>query len=504
MKKLHSKDFSIKLRTGLDANLPALKKDISQGEPALCTDTGRVVVALTSAGASDATLTEVATLKGNPVVSAASPTLDMTFNNKVIPVDISTTVDFQVADDVFTAGFRCVLLVVTAGANLSLSRSGSTAAINDGTTKVFTAPVAYTQVLVCCGEDNKLSASLLPQLGTTAGTACEGNDPRLEPSVFTDTRANIEVATLKGVYYASDTKETFFNDGSNLYKLPVSLTSFFPGAIPGAHPDQLTGPRVTGYGSFLLLQGANGFLVGADGTKYQFVFSAIDTDEAYDAEGAIDGDNVLGHGASQQYSLVSGNSDSGNPYPAVKNFQTLKAGSQPPPMVMSAGGDNPSAKLFNRNPIRNRDFVGDIGKFLLYSTQGEDGFNTTAPSAILDADGDQLDSNLTQYKKFTTVRSAARTLSGTSFEFDITSANNSGSIRFTVSGTDLTTDLAVGDHVYVHGSDGVSVNGKHRITAISFSTDTTIDVNTSHQVGDATKGRLRACARLEQITSTAI
>jgi len=68
----------------------------------------------------------------------------------------------------------------------------------------------------------------------------------------------------------------------------------------------------------------------------------------------------------------------------------------------------------------------------------------------------------------------------------------------------VTSELLVGDHILVYGSNGVSCNGLHRITAISFSTNTTIDVNTTHQTGDATFGILRACARLEQITSIAV
>ena len=158
--KLFRKDFALSIGSGLDADLDKFPKQAMDGELVKTSDSDRVFVATSTAGVSDATKVEIATLKGNTAITAASPTLDMTDNNKVIPVDASSNaVDFQVADDEFTAGFRCILQVKDGTNNISLSRSGSTATINGGTTKSYTTPAAYTHVHVTCAEDNELVVS---------------------------------------------------------------------------------------------------------------------------------------------------------------------------------------------------------------------------------------------------------------------------------------------------------------------------------------------------------
>lgn len=156
--KLFGKGFPFLLKGGLDADLINLKRQAAEGELERTTDTDRVFVAISTADdTADATLLEIATLKGNAAITAASPTLDMTSNNKVIPVDASSNaVDFQVADDEFTAGYRCTLEVKDGTNNISISRSESTATINGGTTKSYTTPTAYTHIHVTCSEDNKL------------------------------------------------------------------------------------------------------------------------------------------------------------------------------------------------------------------------------------------------------------------------------------------------------------------------------------------------------------
>lgn len=160
MWKLFRKSFGIAIGSGLDADLGKIDKKAVDGELFKTSDTDRVFVATSTAGASDATKVEIATLKGNAAITAASPTLDMTSNNKVIPVDASSNaVDFQVADDEFTAGYRCTLEVKDGTNNISISRSGSTATINGGTTKSYTMPTAYTHIYVTCSEDNELVVS---------------------------------------------------------------------------------------------------------------------------------------------------------------------------------------------------------------------------------------------------------------------------------------------------------------------------------------------------------
>ena len=56
MKKLHNKDFTIALKTGTDANKSNFAKEAFTGEMYFATDTGKLYVAKTTAGASDAIL----------------------------------------------------------------------------------------------------------------------------------------------------------------------------------------------------------------------------------------------------------------------------------------------------------------------------------------------------------------------------------------------------------------------------------------------------------------
>jgi hypothetical protein len=341
-----------------------------------------------------------------------------------------------------------------------------------------------------------------------------GNLPALDANALTnlpvpefteDTTANLNAKTVDGLYLNSETNQLFFRLSNTFYAFPRELVPFNPFDRPGCSGDE-TNPRITGWGSTISLSGSAGFMYEtATGTRYQFVFSAFDAHEAFDVEGALDANDIIGLGATEQYSLISGNSDSGPGDSIVKNMQQAAGvGCSPVPILISAGGDTPSAKRYDRTNLRNLDFVGGIGEFILYATSGEDAFNNVAPTAILDANGDELDTGFTQDKKFTVVKDAWRVLESTNRYVGITSAANSTKIRFTVSGTDVTPNLAVGDIIQVYASDGVSCNGLHRITAISFSTDTIIDVNTDHQTGDATFGRLRACSRLEQYTTTTV
>lgn len=125
-------------------------------------DTKRVFVANEDAGATDPEVIELATMKGNAVIVAPSPTVDMTFNNKTLTVDTnSNPVDFQFADDEFNNTFRMVVVVKDGTSNVSFTRSGSTATINGGSTKSYTTPTAHTMFIVACTEDNKLSVAKL-------------------------------------------------------------------------------------------------------------------------------------------------------------------------------------------------------------------------------------------------------------------------------------------------------------------------------------------------------
>jgi hypothetical protein len=56
--KLGRKDYSIAVKTGTDANKTKFKKEATQGEIYFATDTKKIYIAETTAGASDATLAQ--------------------------------------------------------------------------------------------------------------------------------------------------------------------------------------------------------------------------------------------------------------------------------------------------------------------------------------------------------------------------------------------------------------------------------------------------------------
>jgi hypothetical protein len=58
LEKLDRKDFTIAVKTGTDANKSKFKKEAVQGEIYFATDTKKIYVAETTAGASDATLAQ--------------------------------------------------------------------------------------------------------------------------------------------------------------------------------------------------------------------------------------------------------------------------------------------------------------------------------------------------------------------------------------------------------------------------------------------------------------
>jgi len=58
LNKLHKKDFTIAVKTGTDADKSKFKKEAVQGEIYFATDTKKIYVAETTAGASDATLAQ--------------------------------------------------------------------------------------------------------------------------------------------------------------------------------------------------------------------------------------------------------------------------------------------------------------------------------------------------------------------------------------------------------------------------------------------------------------
>ena len=83
MNKLHHKDFSIAFKTGTDANKSKFKKEAVQGEMYFATDSRNLYVAETTAGLSDATLSQfigpeifnVTTRDTEANILASTPTL---------------------------------------------------------------------------------------------------------------------------------------------------------------------------------------------------------------------------------------------------------------------------------------------------------------------------------------------------------------------------------------------------------------------------------------------
>lgn len=154
--------FSFTKRTEADSISKWTEEFAQQGTCLYLPGVGRILLATSTADSSAASTVDLAPCQGHSVISSTSPTLDMSFNNRIVPVDTDTAgavIDFQVGDDVFTAGFRCIIQVITSTHDVSFTRSGSTALINGGSTKNFVIPADHSHLLVTCGEDNKLSIS---------------------------------------------------------------------------------------------------------------------------------------------------------------------------------------------------------------------------------------------------------------------------------------------------------------------------------------------------------
>ena len=59
LNKLHKKDFTIAVKTGTDANKTKFQKEATTGEMYFATDTFKLYIATTTAGASDAVIKSV-------------------------------------------------------------------------------------------------------------------------------------------------------------------------------------------------------------------------------------------------------------------------------------------------------------------------------------------------------------------------------------------------------------------------------------------------------------
>jgi len=309
-----------------------------------------------------------------------------------------------------------------------------------------------------------------------------------------------------GVYIASDNSAVVLLSPEGVFYQTnaVGRTS----VIPGATPDQQVIPHVTSPDQHLLeLITINGvvraFVIPSDGsTKKEIslgISAALDSAEQFDFE-YTDVDNAIGLGATESFSLITGNSDvkGVNGLSIVQNLQPADAGSNPYPLVISGGygasTDKPLGKLLDKSYFVVVPFKGAIDTFLLTAQAGEECLNSTA-SAIT---GVTAPAN----KRYTCIKTASREIDGTSLSVPITSsAANSGDIQFTCTATDLTVLVNPGDIIHTTGCDGDAThNGQHKVTAV---TATTITVDTTFVGADST-GDLRLSALVELVTSTGI
>lgn len=235
------------------------------------------------------------------------------------------------------------------------------------------------------------------------------------------------------------------------------------------------------------------------------VSSLIDVGESYDIE-AQDVDNVIGLGATENYSMISGNSDSvgANGLPIIQNLQLPDAGANPYKLVISGGyetdADKPSGKLLNKIPYVIVPYLGAIDTFLLFAQRGEKCLSDAATAIV----GATAAAN----KLYICTKTAGRTIDNNGADLataTITgSADNAGDIQFTCSGaTALNTYVSAGDIIHVSGANGdASELGQHYVKAV---TATTITVETNWHAGSAsTAGTIRLSALVEQVNSTAI
>jgi len=333
------------------------------------------------------------------------------------------------------------------------------------------------------------------------------------PKIF-NTEVSLFAAPVSlGVFgiqaYALDSQLRYLRADNGSWERDARPTSARTAVIPGATPNQPIHPHVSSPdGSVLeLVKDSNGnwraFYIPGDGsTKREIalgVAGEVDASELFDIE-YTDVDNAIGLGATEKYSIISGNSDSlgANGLPIVQNFQQADAGANPYPLVISGGGNvAPLGKKLNKLNYIIRNYVGAIDDFLFSAQQGEVCLAKTASSIVgVTAPVDKF---------YACVKTAGRIIDGTDLTTTITgSADNAGDIQFTCSGaTNLTVNVNVDDIIYVSGADGDSAElGQHKVKAV---TATTITVETNWHAGSAsTTGTIRLSALVEALTSTTI
>jgi hypothetical protein len=222
------------------------------------------------------------------------------------------------------------------------------------------------------------------------------------------------------------------------------------------------------------------FMIPGDGSTRQEVAlgvrAIVDTGETYDIE-AQDVNNAIGLGEAENYSLITGDSDSkgANGLPIIQGLQLPDAGANPSRQVISGGGDEPVGgnKKLNKRNYRVRGWVGsDRTAFRQNAIKGEHFLYTTDGStyvALTNA-GDWTDS------------------------ISATADNGGGLVRVTVADT---TGLANGDFVYIYGANA-EADGAHEISGL---TGTTFDLVGSTWSADPGAGSVYSLCHLTQTSA---
>jgi len=136
LNKLHRKDFTIAVKTGTDANKSKFAKECVQGEPYFATDTKKFYMADSTAGASDATLSNFSSAFYSTISeTGTSRTLSDSDNGKVIVCTNASTITVTIPSTL-TAGFSCKLIQGGAGIVGVVAGSGTTLSLIGG--KSFT------------------------------------------------------------------------------------------------------------------------------------------------------------------------------------------------------------------------------------------------------------------------------------------------------------------------------------------------------------------------------
>ena len=388
-------------------------------------------------------------------------------DNTGIQYTVSDTSDLQVGDTVRVSGLT----------QSDANGDHKIASIESGTQ--FTSETAYT---AGAGADT----GSVYALGRVAYT-----------SPVDDTYANIYEKAEPGVYLASDNDSIVVVAQDGTYRQFYAQTRTAP--IPGATPEQQVVPHlISPTGDVLQSKDGVVEVIRGDGKgKATLGAVIIETGEGYDADSAFDVDGLMGLGAAEEYSYITGNSDTkgANGIPVIQGLHAPAAGANQPRQMIGSGRDVKGPQVL-RVPIGCANYRGDIDEFLKIAQDGEICLNDTA-SVIVGV-------TAPAGKFYGCVKDAGRLIDGTDRSVPITaSADNAGDIQFTCTATDLTVLVNVDDIVFVSGTDGdASEAGQHKVKAV---TATTITVETNWHAGVAsTTGDLRLDALVEALTSTTI